>query len=159
MKTIMFIICITLSSQIFGSEYKLFDDNIYIQKEPDIAPVVITIEEDKKEDKIEEEHSIVVKPTSDHAKYLEEVYKYLFGATGFGLAGFLSRLGYLVYQTKTGKLLIKHIKTNAQSIENDIIESIDKLTTIESAEFIRTRLKTIEKYAVNKAANEIRKNL
>ena len=74
----------------------------------------------------------------------KNIYVYLFGTTGIGLTGFLSRMGYLFYQTKKGKIIIKHVKNNAHNISEDIINSIDSLTDIESGEILRSRLKNIQ---------------
>lgn len=80
----------------------------------------------------------------DTIKYWYDVYIYLSGASGLGIMAFLSRVGYVFYQTKTGKLFVKHIKNTSASIEDDIVDSINKLTDLEDGEELRRRLTAVK---------------
>jgi len=56
---------------------------------------------------------------------------YLLGAAGTGILGFLGRFGYILYQTKTGKLIVKHIKNELVDLEEDILDTIDKIVDLD----------------------------
>ena len=77
-------------------------------------------------------------------KALYDAYVYLLGTAGLTITGFLARLGYLLYKTKTGQLFVKHIKNNASDLENDIVQNIIKITDLETGEDLRRRLKSVQ---------------
>ena len=76
------------------------------------------------------------------------------GTTGTILL-FLSRIAYIWYKSKTGQLVVKKIKNDIQSLEDDIVDNIARITDIETGEEARKSLRNIQKRLLEIAADKL----
>ena len=169
MRRLLLIIPLLITSTVYADDYDLLDDNANgavpvvvedAKKDEDLKKV--QEEADKKIEEIKEEakekiikiqkeadesSELIIKISEEKYEQLEywyNIWQYLFGATGLTISGFLLRLGYLFYKTKTGQILVKHLKNDAMDLEEDIIENIIKITDLETGEDLRQRLRNVQ---------------
>jgi hypothetical protein len=150
MKNILFaIILLVPASYTFASTYDLFDEtqvesveggeNIVFQVSPDdlgnISDLVLIDAEQL------EEYSKKYEMIKGWVATLE----YIIGVGTLTLGGLLSRAGYVFYQSKTGKILIKKMKNDVEAIEEDIVENIVRITDLQTGEDARKTLREIQR--------------
>lgn len=142
-----YVIVILLSlcvSTTYGDTYSLLDNSEYelveysnVAPEENVETSLEDLEVLTEDENIAEDH--------DSLKYWHDAYLYLFGTTGLTVSGFIGRLLYLMYQTKRGKLIVKHVKNTTNELEKDIIDNIIRITDLETGDKAREVLKNIQK--------------
>ena len=154
---------VDVSSEILAKLEGLIQQTEHLQERVDsLQNEIIQLQEIKVEPAPEPEHIHEPEPIpiediivideqaeiNETLQYWYNVYFYLFGTAGLTLTGILGRVGYLFYKTQTGQLIIKHIKTKVYDIEEDIIDSANKIADLnrDNVEAGRDRLRQIEEY-------------
>ena len=155
MRNLLFIICILIAPVAYAGDYDLCPVDLgsveVVEPVEPVAPVepvepiqndldgMIVLEDLEELEELEE----VIDGTKETLEYWKDIYLYLSQGLGIGFLSFLSRAAYLYYQTKRGQLFVKHVKNNAVDIQEDIIDSIEKIINVETAEGARVKLEEI----------------